>query len=82
MTERRDDELRAVYEVRSVPRPDPDLAALYLRLADTFDRTSQLAFEHAERYRRNGRSDISEVAAGNRAREAAERARHLASRLR
>ncbi len=58
-----------------------DLAALYLRVADTLERSAQLAEEHAER-EHDERSVAAELAVAKRAREAAKRARELASRLR
>ncbi len=59
------------------------LAALYLRVADTLERSAQLAEEHAERDRRNGRRDSAgvELERAGRAREAARRGRELAWRL-
>jgi phosphate uptake regulator len=56
-----------------------DLAALYLWVAETLEESADLAEQHAERYRLNGRSDATEMASAKRAREAARRAR--ASRL-
>jgi hypothetical protein len=62
-------------------RSDP--AALYLRVADTLERSARLAEEHAVRERNKGRreSEGVELERARRAREAAGRARSLASRL-
>jgi hypothetical protein len=59
------------------------LAALYLRVADTFERSAQLAEEHAKRERNNGRpeSERVELDHARRAREAARRGLALALRL-
>jgi hypothetical protein len=59
------------------------LAALYVRVAGTLERSALLAEEHAERERRNGRRDSAgvELERARRAREAARRGRELASRL-
>jgi hypothetical protein len=53
------------------------LAALYIRVAETLERSAQLAEEHAERERRNGRWDSAgiELERARRAREAARRGR-------
>jgi hypothetical protein len=58
-----------------------DLAALYGRVAATLEWSARLADEHAERQRTSRRSDATEVASAKRAREAAGRARDLASRM-
>jgi hypothetical protein len=59
------------------------LAALYLRVADTLERSAELAEEHATRERKKGRRDSEGVKLdrARRAREAARRGRALASRL-
>ena len=59
-----------------------ELAQLYLRLGDTLERSAQLAYGHAERYRSEGRSDATEIASAEHAAQAAQRARNLAVRLR
>jgi hypothetical protein len=56
-------------------------ADLYLLVADTFERSAELAEAHVERDRRMGRSDPAEVANAERAREGARHARELASQL-
>jgi len=60
-----------------------ELAALYSRVADTLERSAQLADEHAERERNSGRGASAEVELerARRARAAACRGRELASRL-
>ena len=55
------------------------MSALYLRVADTLERSAQLAEAHAERDRTAGRFGAAEIASVKRAREAATRARDLAS---
>lgn len=59
------------------------MAALYLRLADTLERSAQLSEEHAGRERCNGRRDSErvELDRARRARENARRGRALASWL-
>ncbi len=62
---------------------DRNLGALYLRVADTLERSAELAEEHAGRERNNGRreSEGVELDRARRAREGARRARALGSRL-
>jgi hypothetical protein len=55
-----------------------DQADLYLLVANTLERSAELADAHVERDRRNGRDNPSEVATAGRAREAARHARELA----
>jgi hypothetical protein len=59
------------------------LAALYLRVADTLERSAVLAERHASRHRSEGRkmSSDEELERANRARKAAERGREHAARL-
>jgi hypothetical protein len=61
-----------------------ELAELFLRVAGTVERSAQLAEQHAEREQTSGRSGSAgvELERAMRAREAARRARALASRLR
>lgn len=58
-------------------------AALYLRVADTLDRSAALAESHADRLRSNREEQLArrELQLAKRAREAAGRGRALASRL-
>jgi hypothetical protein len=60
-----------------------ELTALYLRVADTLERSAELAELHAIRHQHNGRgwAVAVELERANRAREAARRGRALASRL-
>jgi hypothetical protein len=59
------------------------LPGLYLRVADTLERSADLAELHARRHERNGRDSAVaiELERAKRAREAAHRGRALASRL-
>jgi hypothetical protein len=72
---------RIPYEVTVIRHESArsNMAALYRRVADTLERSAQLAEEHAERDRSEGRLDAREIASAKRAREAATRARDLAS---
>jgi len=56
---------------------------LYLRVAETLERSAQLAEQHAERDRSNGWLDWAavELERGRRAGEAARRGRALAARM-
>ena len=71
---------------RSFSGPDgrPELAGLYLRVAETLERSAQLAEQHAQRDRSSGRPDGAavELERARRAREAARRGRALAARMR
>jgi hypothetical protein len=53
-------------------------ADLYLLVADTLERSAELADAHVERDRRNGKFDPAELAHAERARGAARHARELA----
>jgi hypothetical protein len=57
---------------------------LYLRAANALERSAVLAEDHAERLRQSGQGELTglELERAHRARELAERARALASRLR
>lgn len=57
------------------------LAALYLRLAESFERSASLADDHAERLHRKGQEQLAarEFDRAEWAREAARRARELAA---
>ena len=59
------------------------VAGLYVRVAETLERSAQLADQHAERDRSNGRPDSAavELERARRAREAARRGRALAARM-
>jgi hypothetical protein len=61
-----------------------ELAGLYLRVAETLERSARLAEQHAERERIKGRPDggAVELARAESAREAARRGRELAAQLR
>jgi len=61
----------------------PDLVALYLRVADTLERSAELAEDHAQRYREKGEQQTAdlELERAKRARLAAQRGRALALRL-
>jgi hypothetical protein len=65
-------------------RPSSEsLSALYLRVADTLDRSAELAEHHAERLRSKGQALAGlEFERARRARKAARRGRELAARLR
>jgi len=60
------------------------LAGLYLGVADTLEQSARLAEQHAERERSNDRPDSAavELERARRAREAAQRGRALAARMR
>ena len=68
----------------SGPRARSELAALYLRAANTLDQSAQLAQQHAQRERNNGRlhSADLELERAGRARAGAERGRALAAQMR
>ena len=59
------------------------LAALYLRVANTLERSAELAEQHAQRHRDKGKEQAAaiELERCNRARLAAQRGRALALRL-
>jgi hypothetical protein len=65
------------------PSGRSELAALYLRVAETLERSADLAEQHAQREQQNGRWDSAstELGRAGRARDAARRGRALASRL-
>ncbi len=60
------------------------LAELYVRVADALERSGQLAVEHADRNRSDGQMASTEVELerARQARQAAQRGRALASKLR
>ncbi len=61
----------------------PDLVALYLRVAETLERSAELAEQHAERCRRKGEreSAATELACAKRAHTTAQRGRAMALQL-
>ena len=75
---------RAHSQPRSPALERAQLAALYLRVADTLERSALLAEQHASRLRGEGRkrSSDEELERAQRARKAAERGREHAARLR
>lgn len=68
----------------SGPRARSELAGLYLRVAGTLERSAQLAEDHAQRERDNGRPHSAdlELECAARARAAAQRGRELAAQTR
>jgi len=74
---------RAHSQSRSPAPERAQLAALYLRVADTLERSALLAEHHASHHRSKGRKTSSdeELERAKRAREAAERGREHAARL-
>jgi hypothetical protein len=71
------------------PRPTPrsgqgwisELSALYRQVADTLERSAELAERHTGHEPRNGRQRAAKLELAKRARESAQRARALASRM-
>lgn len=74
---------RARSQSPSPARERAQLAALYLRVADTLEKSAVLAERHAGHHRSEGRKTSSdeELERAKRARKAAERGRKHAARL-